>query len=369
MGCVACRTSAASLGQPKVLALKLSVFGISGMKKEALALGAIMTLLVAVLALSSMPACAYADELDDEIADVKAQISEQMEKLEELGNEVEQAQSRIKELDSEMQDTLDAIAEAQEKRAELQESMANMAIELYKDSESYNPVFILQNSQSITDAIWRLDMREKVLDRYKKVIKENKELSEKLDKQYAEVSEKKDEQQALVEDLQAKSDEIDKLVEKLRKREKELDARQKALLAAAAAEAAAQAAAASKTVAQTFETGTIGDDSIQWKTGLASAYGGSSDSMTPNPGRTATGTICNDWSVGVAVPMAWGPSKYYGRKVEISYGGRSIIAPVVDCGDMDHGRRALDLQPGVFKAFGAKKCSDWGVREVKYRFL
>lgn len=41
-----------------------------------------------------------------------------------------------------------------------------------------------------------------------------------------------------------------------------------------------------------------------WSSGLASAYGGSSDPYTPNPGTTATGEVCDDWSTGVAVPMA-----------------------------------------------------------------
>jgi hypothetical protein len=36
---------------------------------------------------------------------------------------------------------------------------------------------------------------------------------------------------------------------------------------------------------------------------------------------------------------------------------------------MGGGARALDLQPGVFKAFGFSTCDDWGVREVQYRFL
>ena len=84
---------------------------------------------------------------------------------------------------------------------------------------------------------------------------------------------------------------------------------------------------------------------------------------------TATGATVNDYSMGVAVPIAWGPEAYYGRSVEISYGGVTVVATVNDCGGMGGGSRALDLQPGVFKAFGASTCDDWGVREVSYRFL
>ena len=107
-----------------------------------------------------------------------------------------------------------------------------------------------------------------------------------------------------------------------------------------------------------------------WSTGIASAYGGSTDPYTPNPGTTATGAVCDDWSMGVAVPMAWPRYwQYYGRTVEISYGGMTVLATVNDCGYMGGGSRVLDLQPGVWKAFGFSSCNDWGLRTVSYRFL
>ena len=112
------------------------------------------------------------------------------------------------------------------------------------------------------------------------------------------------------------------------------------------------------------------DPGAGWSTGIASAYGGSTDPYTPNPGTTATGAVCDDWSMGVAVPMAWPRYwQYYGRTVEISYGGMTVLATVNDCGYMGGGSRVLDLQPGVWKAFGFSSCTDWGLRTVSYRFL
>lgn len=112
------------------------------------------------------------------------------------------------------------------------------------------------------------------------------------------------------------------------------------------------------------------DPGAGWSTGIASAYGGSTDPYTPNPGTTATGAVCDDWSMGVAVPMAWPRYRqYYGRTVEISYGGMTVLATVNDCGYMGGGSRVLDLQPGVWKAFGFSSCNDWGLRTVSYRFL
>ena len=112
------------------------------------------------------------------------------------------------------------------------------------------------------------------------------------------------------------------------------------------------------------------DEQSGWQTGAASAYGGSTDPYTPNPGYTATGAICDDNSIGVAIPMAWPNYRsYLGRSVEISYGGKTVIAVVNDIGHMGGGSRSLDLQPGVFKQFGYSSCNGWGVRTVSYRFL
>lgn len=118
------------------------------------------------------------------------------------------------------------------------------------------------------------------------------------------------------------------------------------------------------------ETGDTGNNDVGWSVGIASAYGGSTDPYTPNPGTTAAGAVCDDWSMGVAVPMSWpNYSSYFGRTVEISYGGMTVFATVNDCGYMGGGSRSLDLQPGVWKAFGFSSCNDWGLREVSYRFL
>ena len=112
------------------------------------------------------------------------------------------------------------------------------------------------------------------------------------------------------------------------------------------------------------------DSDAGWKTGVASAYGGSTDPYTPNPGTTATGDVCDDYSMGVAIPMAW-PNfgSYFGRTVQISYDGMTVYAVINDCGGMGGGSRSLDLQPGVWKAFGYSSCDDWGLRTVSYRIL
>ena len=117
-------------------------------------------------------------------------------------------------------------------------------------------------------------------------------------------------------------------------------------------------------------SGSSDDSNGGWLSGTASAYGGKTDPSTPNPGTTATGAVCDDNSMGVAVPKSMPNYRsYFGRTVEIKYGGKTVYATVNDCGSMGGGSRVLDLQPGVWKAFGFSSCRDWGLRTVKYRFL
>jgi len=99
-----------------------------------------------------------------------------------------------------------------------------------------------------------------------------------------------------------------------------------------------------------------------WQTGYASAYGPS------NAGRwTASGTELTDDSLGVAVDISWGYQ--LGRTVQVSYGTVTITTTIVDTGMMFAHGRVLDLQPGVWKAFGFSDEYDWGVRLVDWRFV
>ena len=330
----------------------------------------------------------------DELSDVRAEIAEKSDELEKLVKDIDEEQAAAEKLDAKIEKTLAKLAKKQEAYALLQNDASDLATLMYKDDEDFNFLIIFDQATSLEDFLRRWEMRDQVLAASSDMLDKLHKAQDDLSASYESLSKASDEKHALVKDLKSKRKEMNKLIKELKEREKHLDAEQKAALA--------QAAARSHKVAQTFETvfgegsdaddetnvdmSVSGNDSLGevdydptagpapadengWRVGIASAYGGKSDKGTPNPGTTATGTRCDDWSVGVAVPLAWGPQQYYGKYVEISYGGRSIVAPVVDCGGMDGGRRALDLQPGVFKAFGANKCSDWGLREVKYRFL
>lgn len=94
-----------------------------------------------------------------------------------------------------------------------------------------------------------------------------------------------------------------------------------------------------------------------WKTGVASYYGIGDGFMG---GTTASGEIVTETSMGIAmlnVP--------FGTRVEIRYGGRSVIAYVNDRGPYVHGR-VIDMQPAVARALNFISV---GVGTVQYRFL
>ena len=99
--------------------------------------------------------------------------------------------------------------------------------------------------------------------------------------------------------------------------------------------------------------------------GTAGAYGGSD-----NPGKTttATGETVDDYSMGVAIPMSW-PNYhlYLGKTILINYGGMTVLAKINDVGVL--AGKDLDLQPGVFRSFGFKSCTDWGIRSISYCVL
>lgn len=100
-----------------------------------------------------------------------------------------------------------------------------------------------------------------------------------------------------------------------------------------------------------------GDTTGSWMTGVASYYGIGDGFMG---GTTANGETVTETSMGIAmlnVP--------FGTRVEIRYGGRSVIAYVNDRGPYAHGR-VIDMQPAVARALNFLSV---GVGTVQYRFL
>lgn len=163
-------------------------------------------------------------------------------------------------------------------------------------------------------------------------------------------------------------EEARKKAEEEAKRKAEEEAKKKAEEEAkkkAEEEAAAKAAEEAAKAAESQVSYDV--DTSGWSTGIASAYGGATD---PGCGSiTANGSYVTESSMGVAIPLAWGRRDLLGHTVLISYGGKTVTAVINDLGGMGNGSRALDLQPGVFRAFGANSCDSWGLRSVQYKIL
>lgn len=167
---------------------------------------------------------------------------------------------------------------------------------------------------------------------------------------------------------QIEEEERKKAEEEARKKAEE-EARKKAEEEAKKkAEEEAAAKAAEEEAAKAAESQvSYGVDTTGWSTGVASAYGGATD---PGCGTiTANGSYVSESSMGVAIPLAWGRRDLLGHTVLISYGGQTVTAVINDLGGMGGGSRSLDLQPGVFRAFGFSSCNGWGLRTVQYKIL
>lgn len=330
------------------------------------------------------------------------QMQEIVAEHDELVQQVEQSQQQIDE-------TTDLAVEAQTAMLEGRETLGDMAASEYRNDSLGALMTMVFSSQSLEEFLRNIDYATAIMESASEEIKAQKERKEAFESAIGDLNRQRDEQQTRLDAVQQKKDEAQKVVDQANSVLVDAQSEEAQRLQALAEQAAqletqkqtdqaqisdewntsdrddssssaaeepqasggssVQGSPSSNSSSQTGQSGGSQDVS-GWSAGAASAYGGSSDPNTPNPGTTATGAVCDDNSMGVAIPSSWpNYSSYLGRTVEISYGGATVIATVNDVGSMGGGSRSLDLQPGVFKALGFSTCQDWGVRTVSYRFL
>ena len=341
----------------------------------------------------------------DELSDAQATLSQASAELDSLNKEYDALQAQLSGLDSQISETTQKVQDAQRKMLEGRETLSDSILSQYKGDGSLSLVNIVLSSEDISEFTKNLTYYSSIQEDQAQKVAEQERLRDTFSSALNELDTQRDEQQKLIDEAEQKKSQAEKVVSDASSKvssikEEQAQAQLAALQAQAAEmqkkeEAKQQASSNASQPNSNWNTNTDRNPSANtdssssnnssnnnssnsnsgsvragWKTGAASAYGGSSDASTPNPGTTATGAICNDSSMGVAVPMSWPNYRsYLGRAVEIKYGGKTVIATVNDCGYMGGGSRALDLQPGVFKAFGFSTCQAWGVRTVSYRFL
>lgn len=300
----------------------------------------------------------------------------------------QQATDRVNELNEQISEMADEILDfEQNKLPEQQQKASDAAANLYKlHVSSPNVMSMLLNSASLGDLITQGKYLTTIQDDNTAELERLNAMHEELEAKMEELSSAKDEaeqeQQKASEALtSAQSAQAQMAARAQSEDAAEAEAARKAAEEAAATTAqmqqqgsvsnsngssqgsnAGSAGSAGSGSSTQQPSGTGGSSSgttstSSWKSGVASYYGIGDGFMG---GTTASGAIVTESSMGVAmlnVPL--------GTYVEISYGGRSVIAVVNDRGPYVHGR-VIDMQPAVARALGFLSV---GVGTVQYRFL
>lgn len=300
----------------------------------------------------------------------------------------QQATDRVNELNEQISEMADEILDfEQNKLPEQQQKASDAAANLYKlHVASPNVMSMLLNSASLGDLITQGKYLTTIQDdntaELERLNAMHEELESKMEKLSAAKDEAEQEQQKASDALtSAQSAQAQMAARAQSEDAAEAEAARKAAEEAAATTAqmqqqgsvsnsngnsqgssAGNAGSAGSGSSTQQPSGTAGSSSgttstSSWKSGVASYYGIGDGFMG---GTTASGAIVTESSMGVAmlnVPL--------GTYVEISYGGRSVIAVVNDRGPYVHGR-VIDMQPAVARALGFLSV---GVGTVQYRFL
>lgn len=386
------------------------------------ALIALPTLALALaLALGGSPSLgfaplAWADEVDEAeeaqkaVDDAQATLDDAEQRMESIAGDYEAIRQEADKLQASVDEITGQAMEAQQAVIEGRAALSKAAVYEYREGGSaHSLIALVLEAHDFSELARNLAYLDAVVRYHADEVEAQKERSAQYEKLIANLNFQKDEQEKKLSELEAKRAEAESVVSdansKLANAQSDQASRLEALRQKAEELAAADGATQpvidenATTIAREdvvdpnttvqpnpdpeppapeptpepdsgSDSGEMPDPGISWSTGIASAYGGSSDPYTPNPGTTANGSVCDDNSMGVAIPMSWPNYRsYFGRTVEISYNGQTVLATVNDIGGMGGGSRSLDLQPGVWKAFGFSSCLDWGLRTVSYRFL
>ncbi len=267
-------------------------------------------------------------------------------------NQIEQEYNSAKEatdnIESQLSSATNQAYESQNEIIKEQEKLSSIAKAKYVNNAQLEFVLLLFNSTSFDELVKNIDYANTLMQYHVDMSNAQKQRKANFESQINELQNLNKSYQASLSSLKDKQNQAQSL---LKEAQDKLDAAQ---------------IAKSQEIAQNPIAPSVPEGG-EWRGGEASAYGGSSD---PGSGsRTASGDAITDSSMGVAIPMSWQNYRgYFGRNIIIRYRSNTVIAKINDCGSFGGGR-ALDLQPGVFKAFGASTCSEWGARYVEYQIL
>ena len=335
------------------------------------------------LAMASAPVSAWAETSQQVREEAQAVQAE----LDELTSQIAEGEQRVSELQQQVEELADQSVELQGKLIEDRDRLAHIVASNYKRNSDARVLALILSSKSVDELISQVYYAQKVSDWQTECIEELEGDKQALEQQMKQIGEAKDQQEELLADLADKHDELDAKVAELEDKADRLQAEEeeaarkaaeeaarkaeeerKAREAREAAERARQEALAAAQAAGDVEVTQTQEGGSGWITCIASAYT-IADNDPPGSTATASGIPLDESVPTVAMPMSMSPARFYGSRIEISYNGMSVIATVTDCGAMGGGSRGLDLTPAVFRAFGARSADEWGLRQVRYRFL
>ena len=277
-------------------------------------------------------------------------------KLNTAQNEYNTAKAQSDSLQKQIEDTTQNALQAQNEMFESRNSFNKITCLEYKQGPSLPFLTLILDSKDFDSLLKSINYANKILEEKNDALLKHAEAKNQFDNILIDLNKKAD----------AYNDSVAKANANLAQIQAVVDSAKASLAAEEAAQIERKAGGGGDAPAPAPDPGP--PDPTGWQVGIASAYGGSSD---PGSGsRTATGETVDDFSMGVAVPMSWPNYRsLFGHNVQIKLGNTIVIAKINDCGGMGGGARSLDLQPGVFKAFGYGSCQAWGIRQVEYKIL
>lgn len=287
----------------------------------------------------------------DEVSDAQTEYQKAEAALNQAKQEYNAEAAKAKDLKDKVSSLGERAVKAQKAKFEHQKVFNDLATHEYKNNSVMFFINLVLDSKGLDDLFKHLAYAEKILNDKIKAINEQEAVCREYDNSIGELNSTLDQYNAAMSSANEKLSKAQEIANNAASKLKN-----------------AQDAGRIKKQASDLPSGGGGggDTPGQWKSGQATAYGGSSD---PGSGtRTATGATITENSVGVAIPMSMPNYRaYFNHPIQIRYNGRTIMGVINDCGGL--GGRQLDLQPGVFHFFGAPTCQAWGVRGVEYVIL
>lgn len=331
----------------------------------------LLALCCALLMPSQVAHAATVEELQAQVDQANQAYDEATAQVNDLQAKIDESQAKIDEVNAKLPEQQQRAEESVRSMYKMQQGTPGLVTLLLTSDDFQDFITTYQYLDSVSQS------NSNDLQKLSQMQKELTQAQQTLQAAQTEATKKQQEASESRASAQASLDELNRQI-----------AEQQAAEAAARAQAEAQAAAQAQqdAAAQSGQQGNAGEQGNaggsggtsnpgasngsevetdgEWMIGSASAY---SPSTNTGGDATASGEPLTWDSVTVAVPMS---QRYLlGRTVQIRWNGITVNARVTDVGGFAAYGRALDLAPGVWKAFGFSSPNAWGVRTVQYRFL